>query len=216
MIKKILKGIFVVMIFLLVVFLGYNYTQYKNSQNDEVKREVKALEDSKLQEELLEKELQKAQNFIEEVNNNIALTVLRTSGKVTLSHDKTPANNAWTEWLFNSDITMYANYTTAFTIETSDIAKSISDDGTVTITYDEDDIVLSSVDITDLSTSNNKSIFGSAYTPSQVTALEQIARDSIVEKTKTENNLKQAKTNLEEYITTLAKNCNVKVIVVVK
>lgn len=199
-----------------VIFFTYNYTQYKNNKDDAVKREVKALEDSKLQQELLEKEVAKSQNFIEELNNNVALTLLRTSGKITLSHDKTPENNGWTEWLFNSDIKVYATYNTTFSIETSSINSTIADDATIIISYDEDDIKLSSIDITDFSTSNNKSIFGSSYKPSEVAAFEQIARDSILEKTSSEDNLKQASSNLKNYISTLAQKLNVNVKVVEK
>ena len=214
--KKILKVMFCLLIIGGVIFFTYNYTQYKNNKDDAVKREVKALEDSKLQQELLEKEVAKSQNFIEELNNNVALTLLRTSGKITLSHDKTPENNGWTEWLFNSDIKVYATYNTTFSIETSSINSTIADDATIIISYDEDDIKLSSIDITDFSTSNNKSIFGSSYKPSEVAAFEQIARDSILEKTSSEDNLKQASSNLKNYISTLAQKLNVNVKVVEK
>ena len=160
---------------------------------------------------MLRKEIENAQNYISNIDNNIALTILRTSGKITLSHDKTPENNSWTEWLFNSDIKVYANYTTSTTIEMNSIKTSISEDATVIILYDPRDITISSVDITDFSTSENKSIFGSSYTPEQVAAFEQIARSKILEKVNTEANQKQAQKNLESYFYTLAENFNVKV-----
>lgn len=212
-IKKFFK---VVLIMGVLLFIGYVYFQYKNNEVDDVKSEMRAQEESRLQEELLQREIQKAQSFVENINNDIALTILRTSGKVKLSHDKTPKNNKWTEWLFNSDIDVYANYSTAFTIEINDITSKIGDDASVTLTFDEDDIDVTFIDLTDFYTSTNKSIFGSAYTPSQVAAFEQIARDTIYEKTKTEDNLKQSKINLVNYFTTLAKDYDVKVNVVEK
>ncbi len=214
--KKIIKFVVLILVVGGVIFFTYNYTQYKNNKEDAVKREIKALEDSKLQKELLEKEVAKSQNFIEELNNNVALTLLRTSGRITLSHDKTPENNGWTEWLFNSDIKVYATYNTIFSIETSSISSTIDDDATIIISYDKDDIKLSSIDITDFSTSNNKSIFGSSYKPSEVAAFEQIARDSILEKTSSEDNMKQASSNLKDYLSTLAQKLNVNVKVVEK
>ena len=155
--------------------------------------------------------MEKAENLVETINNDIAITVLRTSGKITLSHDKTPANNAWTEWLFNSDIKVYADYNTAFTIETSKIQASISDDATVTITFDPRDIELSFIDIIDFTTSENKSVFGSSYNPEQVAAFERIARESIQEKTDSDTNRLQAKINLESYFATLANDLNVNI-----
>ena len=214
MIKKIIKKVLWILLLVLVgfgIFLGYQFVQYKNREVDDLKREVQAESEVKLQEELFNKEMEKAENLVETINNDIAITVLRTSGKITLSHDKTPANNAWTEWLFNSDIKVYADYNTAFTIETSKIQASISDDATVTITFDPRDIELSFIDITDFTTSENKSVFGSSYNPEQVAAFERIARESIQEKTDSDTNRLQAKINLESYFGTLANDLNVNI-----
>ena len=110
-----------------------------------------------------------------------------------------------------SDIKVYADYTTAFTIEENTLKTSISDDATVNISYDTRDITVSSVDITSFTTSENKSIFGSAYKPDQVAAFEQIARNTIVEKVNTEENLNLAKNNLENHLKSLAQDFNVKI-----
>ena len=213
MIKKLFKGVLTLIVLGIVVFLGYNYVQYKNQEVDNLKREVQAENDAKLQEELLRREMEKSETLIDAINNDIALTLLRTKGNVKLTHDKTPENNGWTEWLFNSDIKVYADFTTAFTIETSQIDTKILEDGTVSISYDKDDIKLSLVDITDYKVSTNKSIFGSSYKPDQVAAFEQIARNSVIEKVNTETNLLQASKNLEAYFTTLATNLDVKIVV---
>lgn len=214
MIKKIIKKVFGILVFVLIcasVLMGYEYVKYKNREVDELKREVQAQNAADLEQELLNKEIENAKNYVKNINNDIALTILRTSGKITLTHDKTPENNAWTEWLFNSDIKVYADYNTAFTIEMNNIQTSISDDATVNITYDIRDITLSSVDITDFTTSENKSIFGSSYTPEQVAAFEQIARNNILEKVDNDANRKQAQNNLESYFKVLAKKFDVKI-----
>lgn len=214
MIKKIIKKVLWILLVVLVgfgIFLGYQFVQYKNREVDDLKREVQAESEVKLQEELFNKELEKAENLVETINNDIALTVLRTSGKITLSHDKTPENNAWTEWLFNSDIKVYANYNTAFTIETAKIQAEVLEDATVAITFDPRDIEISFIDITDFTTSENKSVFGSSYNPEQVAAFERIARESILEKTNTDTNNLQAKINLESYLATLANDLNVNI-----
>ncbi len=216
MIKKLFKGVLTLTVLAIVVFLGYNYVQYKNQEVDNLKREVQAENDAKLQEELLKREMEKSETLIDAINNDVALTLLRTKGNVKLTHDKTPQNNGLTEWLFNSDIVVYADFTTAFTIETSQIDAKILEDGTVSISYDEDDIKLSLVDITDYKVSTNKSIFGSSYKPDQVAAFEQIARNSVIEKVNTETNLLQASKNLEAYFTTLAANLDVKIVVNIK
>ena len=219
MIKKIIKKVFGILVFVLIcasVLMGYEYVKYKNREVDELKREVQAQNAADLEQELLNKEIENAKNYVKNINNDIALTILRTSGKITLTHDKTPENNAWTEWLFNSDIKVYADYNTAFTIEMNNIQTSISDDATVNITYDIRDITLSSVDITDFTTSENKSIFGSSYTPEQVAAFEQIARNNILEKVDNDVNRKQAQNNLESYFKVLAKNFDVKINIIQK
>lgn len=219
MIKKIIKKVFGILVFVLIcasVLMGYEYVKYKNREVDELKREVQAQNAADLEQELLNKEIENAKNYVKNINNDIALTILRTSGKITLTHDKTPENNAWTEWLFNSDIKVYADYNTAFTIEMNNIQTSISDDATVNITYDIRDITLSSVDITDFTTSENKSIFGSSYTPEQVAAFEQIARNNILEKVDNDANRKQAQNNLESYFKVLAKNFDVKINIIQK
>ena len=213
--KRILKGL----IFLLVIFiffLGYQFIKYQNTQVDEKERAIQAQNEADLEREVLNKQLENAQNYVDSINNDTALTILSTTGKITLSHDKTPENNGWTEWLFNSDIKVYADYNTAFTIEMNDIQTTINEDGSVTILYDERDIVLSYVDITDFTTSTNKSIFGSSYKPEQVAAFEQIARDNIIEKTDNEKNRLQAKNNFETQLKTIGKTFNTNVEVLSK
>ena len=114
--KKFGKKVFHVLLFVILVlgvFLGYQFYKYKNQEVNELKREIQAQDNADLQKELLDKQVENAKNYVKEVDNNVALTILRTSGKITLSHDKTPANNKWTEWLFNSDIKVYADYKTA-------------------------------------------------------------------------------------------------------
>ena len=72
--KKIAKKIFGILIFVLLcfaIFLGYQFIQYKNQEVDEVKREVQAESDAKLQEELLNHEIEKAENFVENINNDV-------------------------------------------------------------------------------------------------------------------------------------------------
>lgn len=211
--RKLLKKIYKIVFVLVVIFallLGYQYIKYLNTSKDEIIREENANIDVELQEELLKDKMEAAKNLVTHINNNVALTILRTSGKITLSHDKTPENNQWIEWLINSDIKVYAQYETAFTIETNLIKTSINEsDGTVTIIYNPDNIILSFVDIKDISTSNNKSIFGSSYTPSQVAALENMARTDIEKYTNSDTNKKQAARNLEVYFTTLSYNYGV-------
>lgn len=217
--KKFFKKVFHVLLFVMLlagVFLGYQYIQYKNKEVNDLQREVQAQNDADLQKELLDRQIENAKNYVNEINNNVALTVLRTSGKITLSHDKTPQNNKWTEWLFNSDIKVYANYKTAFTIETDKIKSEIGEDGNVTITYDPRDIELSFIDITDFTTSANKSIFGSSYSPEQVAAFESIARDNIQEKTNNKTNQKQAESNLLNYLNGLADSYGIKINIVEK
>ncbi len=217
--KKFGKKVFHVLLFVILVlgvFLGYQFYKYKNQEVNELKREIQAQDNADLQKELLDKQVENAKNYVKEVDNNVALTILRTSGKITLSHDKTPANNKWTEWLFNSDIKVYADYKTAFTIETKLIQSQIDQNGTVTLTYDPRDIELSFIDIIDFTTSENKSIFGSSYKPDQVAAFESIAREKIQEKTNNETNKKQAKLNLENYLKSLADSYNIKVNIIEK
>lgn len=211
--KKFVKKIFklvLILVIIFVIFLGYQYIKYLNTSKDEGIREDNAHIDVELEEKLLKDKLEAAKNMVTNINNDVALTVLRTSGKITLSHDKTPENNQWLEWLINSDIKVYAEYETAFTIETNLIKTSINEeDGTVTIAYDPDDIKLSFVDIKEISTSNNKSIFGSSYTPSQVAALENIAHDDIEKYTNSDANKRQASRNLEMYFSTMSYNYGV-------
>ncbi len=214
MIKKIIKKvvkILLIVAIIFVIFLGYQFIQYKNQEKNEDVLEEQSSIDVDFQEELLEEKMQAAKNLVTEINNNVALTILRTSGKITLSHDKTPENNQWLEWLINSDIKVYATYQTAFTIESNLIKATINDDASVTITYNPKDIVLNFIDIQDISTSNNKSIFGSSYTPQQVAALENIARKDIYEYTNSDTNINQAKKNLEMYLTTEAFNYGINI-----
>lgn len=217
--KKLIRKVFKIILVLVVVFalfLGYQYIKYlKQEDNDDI-RESQSNIDVQLQEEVLKNNMEAAKNLVTSINNEVALTILRTSGKITLTHDKTPENNQWVEWLINSDIKFYASYETAFTIESNLIQTEINSDGKVTIKYSPKDIKLSFIDIKDISTSSNKSIFGSSYTPSQITAFENIAHDDIEEYTNTDANIRQASRNLEMYFTTLSVNYNVPINIVEK
>lgn len=85
--KRILKGL----IFLLVIFiffLGYQFIKYQNTQVDEKERAIQAQNEADLEREVLNKQLENAQNYVDSINNDTALTILRTTGKITLSHDK--------------------------------------------------------------------------------------------------------------------------------
>lgn len=209
---KLLKMVLVVLFIAVIAVLIYSYVDYKNQAKDELQREAQAQIEEKVKQDSLARQLESANIFVTKVNNSVALTVLRTEGNIKLSHDKTPQNNKWLEWLINSDIKVYADFKTAFTIETDLIEMTINEeDASVLITYDPDDIKLSFVEISDIYTSTRKSVFGSSYKPEEVTALQQIAHDDVKNYTNNENNIKQAQDNLEDYLEVLAKNLNVNV-----
>lgn len=217
--KLLFKKLLWILLFILlstIMSLGYQYIQYKNQEVDEIKKEIQVQADANLQQEILNNQIQNAQNFIKNINNNVALTVLRTFGKITLSHDKTPENNAWLEWLFNSDIKIYANYNTAFTIECNTIDTKIDENANVIIYYNINDIKLSYIDIVNICSSENKSIFGSSYTPEQVLALEQIARNKIYQNSNNNTNITLAKNNLESLFNAYAQNFNIKIKIIEK
>jgi len=215
--KKFFKKLFLFLIVILICIGVTSFIQYKKELANKEKREQEARIEKEFQEKLLGKNLENANNYISEVNNNTSIVVLRVNGKLTLSHDKTPKNNKWTEWLFNSDITIFADYNTAFTIESKKLESKISDDGkSVTISYNPNDIILSYIDITDFTTSENKSIFGSAYNPEQVAALEQISREKIKEEVNTEENIGKAQENLENYLKETSQKYNIKINIIKK
>jgi len=212
MIKKI-KVLIIRIIFIAIIGLGiffaYQYIQYKNAEIDSLNKKIQAEADNELQKELLNKELKKVENFVVTVNNQTQLVLLRTNGVLTLQHDKTPSNNKWTEWLFDSNIEVYVNYISAFTIDTNKFNIVISEDAKITISYDIDDIKLSLIDIKDFSASASKSIFGENYTPNQVAAFNKIARDKIENYTNSEKNITQAKENLENTLQKLANSLEI-------
>lgn len=209
MLKKIIKRILLVLFLIIIFIITYEIYKYIKNYNSKLRIENNSKCEVELQKELLNNNLKNAQNFVETINNNVALTLLRTNGELTLSHDKTPNNNKFTEWLLNSDILIYAKYNAAFTIETSNINVKIDKNNVVNINYTLKDIELSLIDITDFNTSENKSIFGSSYTPKQIAALEKITRDTIMSETNRYDNILMAQKNLESYYMSLADNLNV-------
>lgn len=230
MFKRIAKHFFRVFLILVVIFFVYEYVEYyeferfrleqqltaETEAKLELQQQLEAETNARLQEELLVSEIQRAANFVNSINNEVALTLLRNSGSYQISHDQTPNNNKSTEWLFNSDIIIYVDYIAIFSIEAINITTSINEDGSINIYYDVNDISLSSLDLTNLATSYNTGVFGRSYTPDQVTALEQIARDKIIVELNTSENITQAKLNLEDYFYSLADSFNVTVFVMEK
>lgn len=119
-------------------------------------------------------------NFKSSISNETEIIVLTITDCMTVAHDSYIEDNAFFEWLLESEITVTLYYTAIFSIPTEAIQIDFVDDKT-TVIYDLEKLQLKSVQIDNIVTNTSKGIIGKKYSPSEVSALTMIATDYIKE-----------------------------------
>lgn len=137
-----------------------------------------------------------------QIDTEEKLILLTESGLCTTSHDRTPKNSWWSDWLVNSSIELKMNYRAIISIPTDSIYCKITGND-IKIFYDYDAIKVEAVEFSSIIPITTRSMCGKQYTPSEVAALILLSRDEIVEMVNNnEEVLKQAENNLKDSIST--------------
>lgn len=163
--------------------------QQKEQQKEDVAQEIE------LQRKILEDKI-KAVRFNLSVSNQVELILAKEHGSLTVSHDKTPEDEWWNEWLISSEIEVSIEYNIIIAIPTIYIHADV--EGTeLIITYDYTKVDIDSVEITNIVPVESKNLFGEAYAPEDIAALTLIARSKVFEDASTDSELfAQAEKNL--------------------
>ncbi|MDO4282598.1 MAG: hypothetical protein Q4D02_03095 [Clostridia bacterium] len=211
---KFVKRIMMLVLIVLLALAGFSYYTYRESMKEKEERFLKAEEEKALQENLLKEKISNAKRLVENVSNEIQIVALRESGKYTIYHDKTPENNQLVDWLINSEIEVNMEYEAIFTIDVADIMMEVTNEGNVSIEYSKDDISISAIDIQNIVPAETKSLFGENYSPSEIAALEEIAKEKILQDSMTDDNISSCIKNIEEYFENLATSFHIEKITV--
>jgi hypothetical protein len=135
------------------------------------------------------------------ISDQVELILVKEHGSLTISHDKTPGDEWWSEWLISSEIEISIEYNVVVTIPTSCIWAEVEGTEPV-IKYDSTKIEIDSVEITNIVPVETRNLFGETYTPADIAALTLIARDKVFEDASIDSELfLRAKKNLVEEIT---------------
>lgn len=177
-----LRVMVLIIILLIVALLFQNCSTKKQSEGD---YELIGLADViTSDEELLLKQDEQRQerftNFKSTILSDTEIIVLTITDCMTVAHDNYTEDNAFFEWLLESEITVTLYYTAIFSIPTEAIQVDFVDDKT-TVIYDLEKMQLKSVQIDNIVTNTNKGVIGKEYGPSEVSALTMIATDYIKE-----------------------------------
>lgn len=215
------------LIILVIGVIGTNVTLYKatNHKNEEIKKEQTQKEkvneeiavenQRKLDEQILREKIDKSNRFVKNISNQTEIILLCENGKFEIRHDRTPENNKFKEWLINAELTMKLDYHTIFSIKSKDIKFDITEDGSVITTYDTSKIVIRAIEISNVTLVQKASVFGTKYKPTEVAALEKIAKEKIFEQTYNDENISKASENLKIFINDLAQKFGVENISIV-
>lgn len=181
-----------------------NNTAEAKTKEQEIAEEISLEEDKRLAEELLRSKIIAANNLVESVSKETQIILFSEKGTYKISHDRTPKNNGFTEWLNNADIVIKLKYRTVFAINTKSIVFNITPEGLVEASYYEDNIEIIAIDISNVLPVETVSIFGKKYTPVEIVALESIAKKEIQDVSYSKENILLASDNLKLFLSDMA------------
>lgn len=211
--KKFKKTLFITVAIICIFLIANTIELFKQKgykeQENKIREEFAYEHDAKLQEELMKKKVINANMFISEVSNDIELITLKEYGTYTLSHDKTPNNNGFTEWINNSQISIKVDYCAIFKINTKNIYFFVDSTGDITVKFKKSNIILSTIDTSNTISELQSGILGSKYTPIETLALCKIAKENIFKQINTEKNIEAASLNLENHFLKTSKSYNI-------
>lgn len=215
-----LKKTGVILLVLVLVFVGgYVYSRCSQqlgrdrgvSEAENIKQterkvaeELATENEKRLVEEMIRSKIQNAKNFTQNISKETQIILLKVDGSFEVSHDRTPENNSYSEWLNNADITIRLDYHVVFAINTKDIKFNITPEGQVEANYDESSINITAIDISNVIPNQKVSVFGKKYTPTEVTALESIAKERIQGDSYSSDNISSASDNLKQLLNEMA------------
>lgn len=163
--------------------------------------------DPELQEQLMQTQSYNLQKTIQQINQTKEIVVLEETGQYTISHDKTKDCNSVQKFLYGSDITLNLKYKSIISIPVNKINFSVMKDGKfigLRMLYNKNYFHILSTEITDFTSEEHKSFFGSYYDSDEVLALEQVAKTNISNSVMTSKNIEDAELNLRDTIRDIA------------
>lgn len=189
----------------LIVALGlYAFNLIKAKLPTQQEKEIQQIQESKsyvnLQEKLLEIRSKNADRLIIQLENKTEIILLTEMGEHTIYHDKTADKNGFVQWAAGSSVKVINSYKAVLSIPTDSLRMS-NTNGSVSIVYDEEDIKVKAVEITETTPVYEKSWFGEKYTNEEILALVQNAKDDIYEQIESDASIKsECVDNLYKFI----------------
>lgn len=210
----------IVLIFVVIATNMYMYNEINTKTEaqtveEKVIEEIAADNQKNLDEELLREKMENSNRFVKNISNQTEIILLNENGEFTIRHDRTPENNQLNEWLVNAELTMKLDYRAIFSIKSSDIDFDITNDGKVIAKYDTSNIIITAIEISNVTPTQKTSIFGTKYKPTEVAALEKIAKEKLLDKAYSNENILNASDNLKSFVNDLAKKFSVEEISIV-
>lgn len=211
----------IVLVFAVVTANVYMFNEINSIKEGQTTVEEKVIEEiavenqRNLDEEMLREKIENSNRFVKNISNQTEIILLNENGEFTIRHDRTPENNQLNEWLVNAELTMKLDYRAIFSIKSSDIDFDITNDGKVIATYDTSNIIITAIEVSNVIPTQKTSIFGTKYKPTEVAALEKIAKEKLLEKSYNDENILKASDSLKSFINDLAKKFGVEEISIV-
>lgn len=210
----------IVLIFVVIATNMYMYNEINTKTEaqtveEKVIEEIAADNQKNLDEELLREKIENSNRFVKNISNQTEIILLNENGEFTIRHDRTPENNQLNEWLVNAELTMKLDYRAIFSIKSSDIDFDITNDGKVIAKYDTSNIIITAIEISNVTPTQKTSIFGTKYKPTEVAALEKIAKEKLLDKAYSNENILNASDNLKSFVNDLAKKFSVEEISII-
>lgn len=195
-----IKTILIIILAILVCFLSSQFII--NKKNKEETNSVKMQTTNtnvEMEQAKLEEKIETSKSFIEEIKTLDTILFGKTNGEYEISHDRTPEGSKWTEWLVNSDITLNITYSAIYGMDKEYVNYYVNTKGDVCIDYDINFIEVDSIDIKNITFSENTSFLGIKYSKEDLLALRKIAKDNIRKELLDENKHDEISLKIDEY-----------------
>ena len=205
------KRMFQVLIIGVCVLLAWKFVN-SNSESEEVQRQVESKVNQTVMTEELNHNLDRTNinKFIEAVNTNTEIIVMRETGTANISYSDYDAN--WNKWLTHSDIKLDLNYLAVVSIPTSSIKLNLVND-VLYASYIPESFNVVALEITDKYIMHDRGVFGRSFTDDEKIAMETKIKDELRKTMLSDEAIISYTQSLESYLYKLADSFHVDLII---
>ena len=198
--KTIIRCVSFGLCLILVILLLGKHLQNKKTKGEEIFGGIyNVISNDEIVKKEYDTEYNRTKKFKCAISNDVELVVLTVTDDIKVENEKLANASKLRRFLFDSNILLDIRYEAVFAIKTENICVEYLDKPH--ISFENSNIYIKSLEITDIFVDKSKSIFGTEYTPEEVIAITNIAKDTVKETLKEDEMVKfLASQNLYDFL----------------